>query len=148
MLTLTAFLTTAPALAQERLVPADLPNPVTLNITGAETGDRGCYIGGTQATPTGIREWSLMGQFGCEEELLVGRTYVLEWSEQNVLAGVCEGDMDCGLSDVEAVVFNATQVYPEPLECQGEANQVQLNNCASAKAQEAQALGDMHKVSK
>ncbi len=89
--------------AQENNVPKDLPNPVTLTITGAQTGDRGCYVSGTEVGEA-KKSWELMAEHGCESALVVGESYVLTWSPWSVLAAACEGNMDCPLSDTEPLV--------------------------------------------
>ena len=63
-------------IAQDNNVPKELPNPVTLTITSAETGDRGCYLSGTQNNKA-ESEWSFMAEHGCEYLLEVGKRYVL-----------------------------------------------------------------------
>jgi uncharacterized protein YecT (DUF1311 family) len=129
----------APAQAQERNIPDDLPNPITLTITGAETGDRGCYLWGTQTTEKGPVEWEMMGEFGCEYSLLPGHTYAIDWREQNVLAAVCEGNVDCGLSDVEAVASNWTLVSKAKVAaCQEPATPADRVACAEGKAEQAE----------
>ena len=97
-------------------VPGDLPNPVTLSITSAETGDRGCYISGTEHNSEQT-ERSLMAEHGCEDLLEIGKSYVLTWTEGSVLAAVCEGDVDCPHSDTEAIVSDikpAAAPKPKP----------------------------------
>ena len=125
--------------AQERNIPSDLPNPITLTIIDASTGDRGCDIQGSQSTPEGSREWNLMGEFGCESSLLKGQSYALTWREQAVLAGVCEGDVDCGLSDVEAVVTDWKLVSGRDIDpCLEPMTQLEINACAGGQASGAQ----------
>ena len=97
--------------AQENNIPKDLPNPVKLTITGAGTGDRGCYISGLELG--GEKPWELMGEHGCEYQLVVGKSYELGWSEGNVYAAACEGDMDCPLSDIEPIVRSIAPI-PAP----------------------------------
>ncbi len=139
MVFLIAWLISIPALAQQRNIPDDLPNPITLTVTDAVTGDRGCYIHGVQSTVDGTREWDLMGEFGCEAWLVPGLLYSFEWGEQNVLAASCEGDVDCGLSDVEPLVRAATLVQPpESSACREAETSSARNACASAKAAVAQ----------
>jgi uncharacterized protein YecT (DUF1311 family) len=130
MLIFLSLLTLEIASAQERNIPDDLPNPITLTIQGVGTGDRGCYISGIQQTPEGPREWGLMGEFGCEDSLITGLSYELHWYEQNVLAAACEGDVDCGLSDIEPLVSQAKRV-PRPWspECLDVGTQMQMNAC-------------------
>ena len=107
----------------------DLPNPLTVTITHAETGDRGCYISGQEKQKDGtLKDRSLMGDFGCEDLLTVGKTYELNWSVIAVLAADCEGDVDCGRSDMEPVVNTFTEVK---MSCWDNANtQIDMNSCA------------------
>ena len=106
------------AMAQENNVPKELPNPVTLTITGAGTGDRGCYLSGIENTKAQTA-WEFMAEHGCEDLLEVGKSYVLTWREGSVLAAVCEGDVDCPHSDTEAIVTDiagqrAPKATPKP----------------------------------
>ena len=122
------FMYSTSALADE-----DLPNPVILTITFVETGDRGCYISGTENFKDGTRkERHLMGDFDCDKELLVDKTYELAWSLVNVLAMDCEGDVDCGRSDQEPVVHSFKEVVLTPkTSCwDNAATQIELNSCA------------------
>ena len=99
--------------AQENNIPKDLPNPVKLTITGAGTGDRGCYISGLELG--GEKAWELMGEHGCEYQLVVGKSYELGWREGNVYAAACEGNMDCPLSDIEPIVMSITAIPVQPV---------------------------------
>lgn len=145
MLTLISLFAWSPAQGQERHIPEDLANPIALTITGAGTGDRGCYISGTQATIEGTKSWDLMGEHGCEFSLMIGYTYWMTWREQNVLAGVCEGNIDCGLSDVEPFVADWQLVArPTPMACIADSESFSTSSCAEARAD--QALAELESV--
>ena len=111
----------------------EIPNPVTLTITHAETGDRGCYISGQEKQKDGsVQERSLMAEHGCEYTLIVGKTYTLSWTGAPVLAMECEGDVDCGKSDIEPIVDSFTEIKkPEEDKCWEKAqSQSAMNSCA------------------
>ena len=111
----------------------ELPNPITLTITHAESGDRGCYISGQETQNDGnVQERNVMAPHGCEYNFIVGKTYKISWITAPVLAKDCEGDIDCKKSDIEPLVDSFTEVkQPEKYNCWEQAqSQSAINSCA------------------
>ena len=128
LLTIVGFFTFSSAAWAEE----EMPNPITLTITHADTGDRGCYISGQEKQKDGsVQERSLMAEHGCEYTLIVGKTYTLSWTGTPVLAMECEGDVDCGKSDIEPIVQSFTEIKQPEQSCWEQAqSQSAMNSCA------------------
>ncbi len=82
-----------------------------------------------------------MGDFGCESTFLVGKTYELRWGLTAVLAADCEGNVDCGRSDMVPFVSAFKEVKaPQEKDCWGNAKtQLDANGCAYESLKEADA---------
>lgn len=97
----------APA-AAPAAAPAD-----ELTLVGLELGDRACYVTLRKADNT---EVSLEGDFElCEGGAhdasgLVGRAVTYSTQRAEVLAASCEGNMDCGKTDVVDLVVSITGI--------------------------------------
>lgn len=75
--------------------------PVQGRLISLQAGDVACYA---EVEVAGEVQ-SLMADFlVCEQEALVGKQVRWGWTEANVLAADCEGDMDCGRSDTVQLI--------------------------------------------
>ncbi len=75
--------------------------PVQGRLVSLQAGDVACYA---EVEVAGEVQ-SLMADFlVCEQEALVGKQVRWGWTEANVLAADCEGDMDCGRSDTVQLI--------------------------------------------
>jgi hypothetical protein len=80
--------------------------PVFGTILRMEAGDRACYV--TIRDDRGVELQELAGFEVCEQaETLLNRRVELAWKMGKVLAASCQGDMDCGKSDIVALIESA-----------------------------------------
>lgn len=95
-------LTAPPAAAQD-----DAAMPETALLTDLEQGDVSCYLA---LTPEDSEPVYVSAAFElCEQTDLIGSAVRLVYEEASVLAASCEGDMDCGESDI---VMLAVEMAP------------------------------------
>lgn len=75
--------------------------PLQGRLISLQAGDVACYA---EVEIAGEVQ-SLMAGFDiCEQEALVGKAVRMAWTEANVLAADCEGDVDCGRSDTVQLI--------------------------------------------
>lgn len=93
--------------------PAATPESATVipaegKLVGLELGDRACYVhletAGAPISTEGDFELCLGGKNDATR--LVGRTVVIATEKANVLAASCQGDADCGKSDVVELIVS------------------------------------------
>ena len=90
----------APALAEEA-------TPETGVLNALENGDVSCYLA---LTPPGGEEIYVSADFAlCERQDLIGSKVSLRYEEARVLAASCEGDMDCGKTDIIQLAVEMTK---------------------------------------
>jgi hypothetical protein len=93
--------------------PDAAPEPATVvptegKLVGLELGDRACYVHlETGGAPVSIEgDFELCPGANNDASRLVGRTVIITAEKGNVLAASCEGDADCGKSDVVDVIVS------------------------------------------
>lgn len=82
------------------------PPPAEGKLVGLELGDRACYVHlETDGKPVSIEgDFELCAGGKDDANRLVGRFVIVTTEKGNVLAASCQGDADCGKSDVVDVV--------------------------------------------
>lgn len=82
--------------------------PTEAKLVGLELGDRACYVhlevAGAPISTEGDFELCLAGKNDATR--LVGRTVIITTEKANVLAASCQGDVDCGKSDVVELIVS------------------------------------------
>ncbi len=101
---LTACLIAPPAIAQDGSAA-----PETGLLTDLENGDISCYLA---LKPEGGEPVYVSADFAlCEQTDLIDSTVRLVYEEASVLAASCEGDMDCGKSDIILLAVEMTKAH-------------------------------------
>ncbi|MEO1590318.1 MAG: hypothetical protein AAFU71_03385 [Cyanobacteria bacterium J06632_22] len=90
-------------------VPIAPPRVATIN--SATSGDRACYV---NLTDQAGESYTLFALFEICEQDIVNQTVQLDYDFQNINAYICQGNLECGLSERALLISKANVVTAPP----------------------------------